>query len=278
MLIDWFTVGAQTLNFLILVWLLKRYLYQPILDAIDDRERLIAEERADADAKRTVATQEREEFREKNEQFDKLRADLVRQATEDANVERQRLFEEARKDADALRSKRASTFDREQTRLNDEITHRTWDEAFAIARKTLSDLAGVSLDGRMNEVFTQRLRGLNGEGKTVFNQALKSSTDPAVLRSAFDLQPEQRAALQSVLNEVFGANISVRFETAPHLINGIELLAGGQKIAWCIDDYIAKLGTSIRELPAAQSDQNDDSESECQTKADTQSVSVAEAQ
>ena len=27
MLIDWFTVGAQALNFLILVWLMKRYLY-----------------------------------------------------------------------------------------------------------------------------------------------------------------------------------------------------------------------------------------------------------
>jgi F-type H+-transporting ATPase subunit b len=37
MLIDWFTVGAQVLNFLILVWLLKRFLYGPILDAIDAR-------------------------------------------------------------------------------------------------------------------------------------------------------------------------------------------------------------------------------------------------
>ena len=37
MLIDWFTVGAQALNFIILVWLLKRFLYKPILDAIDAR-------------------------------------------------------------------------------------------------------------------------------------------------------------------------------------------------------------------------------------------------
>ena len=43
MLIDWFTVGAQALNFLILVWLLKRFLYKPILDAIDAREKRIAD-------------------------------------------------------------------------------------------------------------------------------------------------------------------------------------------------------------------------------------------
>ena len=45
MLIDGFTVGAQVLNFLILVWLMKRFLYQPILDAIDAREQRIAAER-----------------------------------------------------------------------------------------------------------------------------------------------------------------------------------------------------------------------------------------
>ena len=42
MLIDWFTVSAQAVNFLILVWLMKRYLYQPILVAIDAREKRIA--------------------------------------------------------------------------------------------------------------------------------------------------------------------------------------------------------------------------------------------
>jgi len=42
MLIDWFTVGAQALNFLILVWLMKRFLYKPVLHAIDEREMRIA--------------------------------------------------------------------------------------------------------------------------------------------------------------------------------------------------------------------------------------------
>ena len=62
MLIDWFTVGAQALNFIILVWLLKRYLYKPILNAVDTREKRIAAELADADAKRAEAEKAREEF------------------------------------------------------------------------------------------------------------------------------------------------------------------------------------------------------------------------
>ncbi|MEF9674151.1 hypothetical protein QNM99_26650 [Pseudomonas sp. PCH446] len=74
MLIDWFTVGAQILNFLILVWLLKRFLYHPILNAIDAREQRIAKELADADAEKTEAGQEREAYQRKNAAFDKERA------------------------------------------------------------------------------------------------------------------------------------------------------------------------------------------------------------
>ena len=62
MLIDWFTVGAQALNFIVLVWLLKRFLYKPILNAIDAREKLIAAKLADADTKVAEAKKERDAF------------------------------------------------------------------------------------------------------------------------------------------------------------------------------------------------------------------------
>ena len=67
MLIDWFTVIAQVVNFLILVWLLKRFLYRPILNAIDAREKRIAAKIADADAKEAEAQKQREEYQQKNE-------------------------------------------------------------------------------------------------------------------------------------------------------------------------------------------------------------------
>ena len=165
MLIDWFTVGAQTLNFLILVWLMKRFLYKPILHAIDEREKRIAAELADADAKKAEAQQERDEFQHKNEEFDQQRAALLSQATDEVQTERQRLLDAARQAADTLRAKRQDALQREQQSLNDEITRRTQHEVFALTRKTLQDLAGVSLEERMCDVFTQHLRSLNDEVK-----------------------------------------------------------------------------------------------------------------
>ncbi len=261
MLIDWFTVGAQALNFLILVWLMKRFLYKPILHAIDAREKRIAGELADAAAKQAEARKERDEFEQKNEAFDRQRVALLSQATEEATVERQRLLDEARQAADALSAKRHEALRNDARSLNQAISRRTRHEVFAIARKTLADLATTSLEERLAEVFTRRLREMDGKAKEGLAMALKTASDPALLRSAFDLPAEQRSAIQNALNETFSADIHVRFETAPELVSGIELTANGQKVAWSIAGYLASLEKSVDELL----DEQDKAEAQAKT-------------
>ena len=253
MLIDWFTVGAQLLNFLVLAWLLKRFLYRPILDALDAREQRIAAELADADAKRAEADKERDEFQHKNEAFERQRAKLLSEATDEAKVERARLLDEARQAADALSAKRQETLRNEAKNLNQAISRRTQQEVFAIARKALADLATTSLEERMGEVFMRRLRALDDQAKEGFVKSLKTATGPALVRSAFDLPAEQRAAIQNTLNETFSAEIRVKFETAPDLVSGIELSTNGQKVAWSIREYLASLEKGVDELLKTQS-------------------------
>ena len=248
MLIDWFTISAQALNFLILVWLMKRFLYKPILRAIDAREKRIAAELANADAKKAEAQKERDELRHKNEEFDQQRAALLSKATDEAKAERQRLLDEARKAANALNAKRLETLRRDAHDLNQTISRRTQQEVFAVARKALTDLATTSLEERLGEVFTRRLREMDDKAKEVLAEALRTASDPALVRSAFDLPAEQRAAIQDALNETFSADIHVRFETAADLIGGIELTTNGQKVAWSIADYLTSLEKGVDEL------------------------------
>ncbi len=248
MLIDWFTVGAQTLNFIILVWLLRRYLYRPILNAIDVREKRIAAELADAAAKQTEAQKERDEFGQKNQDLDKNRAALLKTATDAAEVERQRLLDEARKAADAIRAKRDAALKNEQLALTQELTRWTQKQVFAIARKALTDLAAASLEERMSDTFIGRLRRLSGPAKEGLAAALKSSTQPIPVRSAFDLPQGERSAIQQALNETFSAEIPLQFETVPELVCGIEFTANGQKVAWSIAEYLALLEASAGNL------------------------------
>jgi F-type H+-transporting ATPase subunit b len=248
MLIDWFTVGAQALNFLILVWLLKRFLYKPVLNAIDAREKLIARELADADAEKTEAQKERDEFQKKNEEFDQQRAALLTKATDEAKAERKRLLDEARKAADILSAKRQESLMNQARNLNQAISRLTQKEVFAITRKALTDLATTSLEERMGEVFTRRLRELDDNSKAVLGDALKKNSEPALVRSTFDLPAAQCAAIQNALNETFSAEVRIRFETSPDLVSGIELSTNGQKVGWSIADYLTSLEKGVGEL------------------------------
>src|SRR5665213_1570916 len=146
MLIDWFTVGAQALNFLVLVWVLKHFLYKPILDAIAAREKGVAAKLSDADAKTKEAQKQRDDFEGKNKAFDEQRAALLSKATDEAKTEHDRLFGDARKEADSFRATQAAALKSDQAKLGKEITQTASKEVFAIARKTLADLATDSLE------------------------------------------------------------------------------------------------------------------------------------
>lgn len=248
MLIDWFTVLAQALNFLILVWLMKRFLYKPILHAIDEREKRIAAELADAEAKKAEAHKERDEFRLKNEEFDQERAALLRRVTDEAHIERQRLLEEARKEIDALTARQQERLRNDAHTVTQSLSRRAQQEVFAIARKALMDLAATSLEERLCEVFTRRLREMDGHVKEGLVAALKTTSDPAVVRTTTDLPAEQRAVVQHALNQTFSAEVPVRFETAPDLVSGIEFTTHGQKIGWSIAEYLASLEKVVNEL------------------------------
>ena len=248
MLIDWFTVGAQALNFLILVWLMKHFLYKPVLRAINEREKRIAAELADADTRKAEAKKESDEFRLKNEQFDQQRAGLLSKAKEEAIAEGTRLTEEARKTAAALSLKHQEALEIEGHNLHQAIARRTQKEVFAITRKALTDLATTGLEERLGEVFTRRVRGMGAQPKKQLAEAIRTASDPVIVRSAFDLPTPQRSAIQQALNETFSAEIHVQFETAPDLISGIELTANGQKLAWSIAEYLTSMEKSVDNL------------------------------
>jgi len=248
MLIDWFTVVAQTLNFLILVWLMKRFLYKPVLDAIDAREKRIADEIADADAKKAEAQKEHDEFQHKNEEFDQQRAGLLSKAIDEAKAERQRLMGEARKAADDVSATREETLREDAKNLNHAITRRAQAEVFSIARKALSDLATTGLEEQMSDVFIQRLRGMSEPAKSELAGTLKTASEPALVRSAFTLSEKQCAAIQKAINETFLAELPLRFENAPDLVSGIELSSNGQKVGWSITGYLDSLEKGVTEL------------------------------
>ena len=248
MKINWFTVIAQVINFLILVWLLRRFLYKPILKAIDDREKNIAAQLKDAEAKKAEAKKAQDEFRQKNEDFDKQKNELMSKAVAETGLERQRLIEAARTEANKLSSKLAEISKENQENMNREISQKTQQEVFAITRKALSDLASLSLEEQSVNVFIKRLDELKEEERKPFIAAFKANSNPVLVRSAFNLPPKQQDEIKSSVNKILGTESQFQFKTAPELISGIELSSNGYKLAWSISEYLNSLEKSISEM------------------------------
>jgi F-type H+-transporting ATPase subunit b len=136
----------------------------------------------------------------------------------------------------------------EQQRTSRAVALRTQQEVFAIARKTLVDLAATSLEERMAAVFIRRLHELDSGEKQRLAAMLKSVARPAIVRSAFELPDAQREAIDRAVRETLAVQTSVQFETAPQLVSGIELTTDGHKVSWSIADYLMSLEKSVSEI------------------------------
>ncbi len=247
MQINWFTVIAQIINFLILVWLLKRYLYQPILKAIDEREKKIADQLHNAELKNAEALKEKEVFLQKNETFEAEKNERMNKVVLDTTETRKKLLEEARTEATELSAKLELANHEVLETKNLEISKKIEQEVLSIARKTLLDLASTSLEEQSVNVFIKRMKDFNASENLNFIAAFKSEPKVAQINSAFDLSLTLRSEIQKSINAVIGAEIQFQFKVTPELISGIELTSNGYKIAWSISEYLSSFEKSISE-------------------------------
>ena len=245
MTISWFTVIAQGVNFIVLVWLMKRFLYGPVLKAIDAREKRIADEIAAAATTQREARAEHALFEDKNRGFDSERAERMRAVQEEVVEKRRHLIDKAHVDAEALQTQSLALLTRKATSLAETINHRVQREAFALAEHTLREVASTSLEAQIVDVFANKLRSLDNDARQTMSVALTANDGVAVVRTAFVLAPAQQRVIEAVLAEVLSTKATVQWHTDGTIVGGIELVIGGQTVSWTLAAHLDALHTAM---------------------------------
>lgn len=243
--IDWFTLVAQLFNFLVLVWLLKRFLYQPILDAIDAREQGIAQTLEEAAVTQQEASTERDKLAASNAQLSAQRAALLEEARAAAMSERQKLLQEARVEAEAIAQRQRQDRQQEVQQLHSEIYSLTLAEVFALARKVLAELANTTLEQSLVEAFITQLQGMAADSREQLTEALSSAPAGGTVRSAFALDAPLQQQLQDSIDAWVGVSVPLQFETNTQLICGLELSAKGRRSTWNVATYLEELQANL---------------------------------
>jgi F-type H+-transporting ATPase subunit b len=263
-LIDWFTIIAQILNFLILVFLLHRFLYGPIVKMMDEREEQIFARLKEANEREQVAEAEAERYRQAQTALEEDRRGVLIQAEQDAELRRKELLQQAREDAQDLQRHWREAIELEKETFLRELRQRTTQQIYAVARRALTDLADADLERQMLRVFVERLRSLDEAAR----RELRPSPDdgaPLFVYSAFDLNEADRRSIEQSLEDVVGDYVPVTFETRPGLVNGLELRSASRRVAWNLAHYLTSLEDEIARLVegyALETQKENESESE----------------
>jgi F-type H+-transporting ATPase subunit b len=247
-LLDGFTIIAQFINFLILLFLLRRFLYRPILNAMEERERTVAERLESAEQKRIQAEQERQLFHEKNRELREQTAEKQRQAEEEVEEWHRKALQAAHNEIEHTTNDWRQSIAQEQASFAASLRQFAVHQTYEIARKSIRDLANSTLEEQMVTAFLSRLN--HGEvDLTPLNKYLQN-TDNARLtvRSAFELSPDMKHQIQQDLQAHFKKDLSLEFSTAPALAAGIELVGeDGHQVAWNLVRYLEAIEEELAE-------------------------------
>jgi F-type H+-transporting ATPase subunit b len=240
MLLDWFTVAAQIVNFLVLVWLLKHFLYERIIRAIDAREKKIAAGLSEAASKKEEADGRLALYQAQLSDFEKRHETMLADARVDAERRHTEMVEEARAQVHALETKWQEDLDRERNAFLTDLRNRAATEILTIAQRALKDLTGRNVQQCAVQVFLEKLHFMDDqEWKNLGQHDL-------LLRSALDLPEDLRAEIQQTLEEKLQMPVHLQFERAPEMGLGVELRGNGRRIGWNSESYLEAMADDLK--------------------------------
>jgi F-type H+-transporting ATPase subunit b len=237
MQIDWLTVIAQIVNFLILVWLLRRFLYKPVIDAMDQREQRIAERLQGAEQRERIAANTVQDYQNRIRGLDRQRDELIEKARAAADTERLELLETARGEVAAQRTHWQHQVAEEKQDFLRSLRQHASESVQTIARHALKDLAAAELEEQIIQIFIQKLQALDSETRN----KLAATAAPVRLTTAFELNSSLRRRLTRALHEHIDEDIEIVYDESPGLLCGIELTTSGHRLSWSLADYLEKL-------------------------------------
>jgi len=246
-LIDWFTVAAQALNFVVLVWLLRRFLYGPITRAMEERQRGIDEQIADADRLRAEAAAQGDRLRIEQERFDAEREERERALREELDEERREAVASARAEADQLRQRWREAVQREREGFLQELRQQAGGQIIEVSRSALRDLADEHLEARVIDRFLVRLDELGDEQRRTLEGAAGGQDGPLEVRTAFEVPPALQERIADRVRDHLEHEHRVAFTVDPTLLCGIELRVGGYALAWSLEEHLDELESVLAE-------------------------------
>lgn len=248
MQIDWLTVAAQIVNFLVLVWLLQRFLYRPITRAMARREERIESRLSEAKAAREEVEAEAGRLREQQRTLEANREKMLSEARQEADALRARLEDDIRKEMEARHKTWQDHLEDEKEAFASRLRQRAGHQVIDIVGRVLRDYAGSDLAGQVAGTFADRLAALDADARDKLQRAAERAEGSARVESSIALKPGARSQITRAIHACVARDIEVDYHEDTDLLLGLRLTIGEQTVEWSAARFLHRLETTLDEV------------------------------
>lgn len=246
MQIDWFTFAAQLINFVILLGLLSKFLYRPIINAMDAREKRISDRLKEARTEREEAENEKKLYESKKLSLEKKEDELLQKAKEEVAEQRKAWLHEARTKVEQTQKEWKEAIERERDAFIQQFKEEAGKQTMDMARKIMRDLANADLESQAIKHFLSQLHERTASEQDLMLNEIKKADQPLIIKSGFELPSKYRKEIEQELQRLTNGSIKHEYEVDENLGFGIEMHTDGWKIAWSLQSYLDELENRIR--------------------------------
>lgn len=234
---NWTTFALEILNFLVLLWILKRFLYRPVKHVLTQRKAAIDASLDQARSMQATAEDLKRHYVGRMAEWEVERTRARVQLADEIAAERARLMADVHLSIELERNKDRAIEQRRTIELRQRINREAVGEAAGFAARLLTRLAGAALDKRIGEIAMEDLPTLPEESMPGLRQSFLQDT--VRVTSAYLLPGDVRADLAAALTKLAGGPVACEFAVDTSLIAGLRIGAGPWLLRCNLADELA---------------------------------------
>jgi len=224
--LDWTTFVLEIINFVILVWILKRFLYKPVLDIIAKRQAGINEQLQQAEDLKAQADVLLTSYNNRLSDWEQEKQVSRQMLDQEIQQERVARIQQLKDELDAERRKAAVIEQRKQTEVQHQAENAAISMAARFAAKLFADLSGPEIESRLIQLYIDQLRAMPEQRKREIQAGLTDAIDAINVYTAYPLESPDAHHLEEALRQIVPDDITIQYSRSPELIAGLKVIIG----------------------------------------------------
>ena len=242
--LNWSTFLLEIFNFLVLVWILKRFLYQPVLNVIARRRATIENQLAEAKQLHADSDALKEQYEHRLADWEQERQKAMDKLMHELEEKRLHQLDELKAELAQEEEKNRVARSRQDKQLMREIEQRALQQGAEFASRLLAEASGPELENRLFDLLLNDLTALSADQISALTGKWEESPERILVTSAYPLADDKRHQLEGSLSRVTGLSAPVHYEQDAKLLAGLNITIG----AWVLQLNVRDELQSFTEL------------------------------